>query len=230
MRRDYTVDGGIRIATYWRGDGPVVLLVHGWEGRGSQMGAFVEPLVKAGFQAVAVDLPAHGNSPGDSTDGFTCGRALRELCAEIGAIHGVVAHSFGGTCTLLAMAGGIRVNRTVLISPGVEREAFFQGFANIVGLPERATDELRRLMIERFGEHQWNVFTPERLGEVLDAGSGASLVVHDVDDDEVPYIDSVELTRRAASARLVSTRGAGHRRLLREPRVVGDISAFIAGG
>lgn len=228
MRRDHAVDG-TRIATYWRGDGPVVLLVHGWEGRGSQMGAFIGRLVDAGFQAVAVDLPAHGNSAGDSTDGFSCGRALRELCSEIGSIHGIVAHSFGGTCALLAMAGGIRMNRTVLISPGVDREAFFQGFANIVGLPARATDELRRLMFERFGEREWSVFTPERLGKVLDAGSGASLVVHDVDDDEVPYIDSVELTRRARSPRLVSTRGAGHRRILREPRIVDFIVDFIAG-
>ena len=118
------------------------------------MGAFVAPLVGAGFQAVAVDLPAHGNSAGDSTDGFTCGRALRELCAEIGPVHGIVAHSFGGTSVLLAMAQGLRVNRTVLISPGVDREAFFNGFARIVGLPQRATDELRRLMFERFGEHE----------------------------------------------------------------------------
>jgi pimeloyl-ACP methyl ester carboxylesterase len=230
VRKDFAVNDGIEIATYWRGNGPVVLLLHGWEGRGSQMGAFVEPLVNAGFQTVAVDLPAHGNSPGNSTDGFTCGRALRELGADIGAIHGIVAHSFGGTCSLLAMAGGLRVNRTVLISPGVEREAFFEGFANIVGLPERATDEVRRLMIERFGEHEWSVFTPQRLGEVLDTGSGDSLIVHDVDDDEVPYNDSVELIRRAASVHLISTRGAGHRRILREPRVVERVTTFIAGG
>jgi len=127
------------------------------------------------------------------------------------------------------MAGGIRIDRPVLISPGVEREAFFQGFANIVGLPERATDELRRLMFERFGEHEWSVFTPERLAGVLGTGSNASLVVHDVDDEEVPYIDSVQLTRLTKSARLVSTRGAGHRRILRIPRIVDDITTFIAG-
>ena len=73
-----------------------------------------------------------------------------------------------------------------------------------------------------------SVFEPERQGEMLDAGSGSSLVVHDVDDEEMPYNDSVQLTHRTRKSRLVSTRGAGHRRILRMPRVVELISAFIA--
>ena len=43
---------------YSWGSGPTVLLVHGWEGRGSQLSAFAPALVKAGFRVVAVDMPA----------------------------------------------------------------------------------------------------------------------------------------------------------------------------
>ena len=46
------------------GAGPSVLLVHGWEGRGAQLGALVDPLVAAGYRVVALDGPAHGDSPG----------------------------------------------------------------------------------------------------------------------------------------------------------------------
>ena len=53
-------------ATAW-GAGPTVLLVHGWEGRGAQLGALVDPLVAAGYRAVALDGPAHGDSPGVTT-------------------------------------------------------------------------------------------------------------------------------------------------------------------
>src|SRR5262249_54885618 len=35
----------VRVAAWRWGHGPSVLLVHGWEGRGSQLGAFIEPLV-----------------------------------------------------------------------------------------------------------------------------------------------------------------------------------------
>ena len=37
------------------GSGPTVLLVHGWNGRGTQLGAFIEPLVARGYQVVAFD-------------------------------------------------------------------------------------------------------------------------------------------------------------------------------
>src|SRR5678816_1021873 len=54
----------VPVATWRWGVGPTVLLVHGWEGRGSQLGAFVEPLVAAGMSVVAFDAPGHGDSPG----------------------------------------------------------------------------------------------------------------------------------------------------------------------
>jgi pimeloyl-ACP methyl ester carboxylesterase len=228
-RRQFEVEGH-SIATYWSGEGKVVLLVHGWEGRGSQMGAFVQPLVDAGFCAVALDLPAHGGSSGEMTDGFTCGRVVAALSKEIGGVHGVVGHSFGGTAVLLAMAGGLEVERAVLISPGVKGDTFFTGYARIVGLPDRGTAELRRVIMARYGHENWGVFTTENLGDVLGRQAGAALVVHDVDDREVAHGESVELARRTRGARMLSTRGAGHRRILRDRQVVRSVVAFMGEG
>src|SRR5262245_4564104 len=45
--------GERRLATWTWGAGPRILLVHGWGGRGGQMGAFVEPLVAEGFSVTA---------------------------------------------------------------------------------------------------------------------------------------------------------------------------------
>jgi pimeloyl-ACP methyl ester carboxylesterase len=227
-RRQFQVENH-SIATYWWGEGPIVLLLHGWEGRGSQMGAFVAPLVEAGYRVVAVDLPAHGNSSGHSTDGFTCGRVVHALCDQLGVIHGVVAHSFGGSSVLLAMAGGLEIERVVLISPGVKGDTFFTGFAKIIGLSEGGTDELRRVIHQRFIHEDWSVFTPRNLGQVLAAQSGAALIVHDYDDVEVSHSESVELARWSQGARLLSTRGVGHRRILRSRPVIRSVAAFIAG-
>lgn len=228
-RREFRVEDHT-IATHWWGKGPVVLLVHGWEGRGSQLGAFVMPLVEAGFQAVAVDLPAHGGSSGETTDGFACGRVVAALCKEIGGVYGAVTHSFGGTAVLLAMSGGLEVERAVLISPGIKGDTFFTGFAKIVGLPERATDELRRIILERFGRENWSIFTAQKQGEVLGEKAGATLVVHDIGDHEVAYTDSVELTHWTRGARLLSTRGVGHRRILRDKLVVQNVISFMSDG
>src|SRR5262249_38625469 len=52
--------GGRRLAMGKGGRGPAVLLAHGWGGRGTQLGAFVDPLVTRGFSVVAFDAPGHG--------------------------------------------------------------------------------------------------------------------------------------------------------------------------
>src|ERR1051325_9513457 len=44
---------------------PVVLMLHGWEGRPTQFAGFVTPLVAAGRQVIALEAPGHGESPGE---------------------------------------------------------------------------------------------------------------------------------------------------------------------
>ncbi|MDT1028360.1 alpha/beta hydrolase, partial [Pseudomonas paraeruginosa] len=49
----------------WRwGEGPAVLLLHGWGGRPTQFAHLSEQLVGAGYCVFALDAPAHGRSPG----------------------------------------------------------------------------------------------------------------------------------------------------------------------
>jgi pimeloyl-ACP methyl ester carboxylesterase len=48
----------------WLGDGPTVLFIHGWSGRGSQFYEWVNPLVKAGYSVVFMDASGHGDSDG----------------------------------------------------------------------------------------------------------------------------------------------------------------------
>jgi pimeloyl-ACP methyl ester carboxylesterase len=54
-------------ATAW-GEGPTVLLAHGWESRRTHWSAFVPALTAAGYRAVAIDAPAHGDSPGETSN------------------------------------------------------------------------------------------------------------------------------------------------------------------
>ena len=55
-----------RLAVYQWGDTakPCVLLVHGWNGRGTQMAGFVAPLIEQGYRVLTLDLPGHGDSSG----------------------------------------------------------------------------------------------------------------------------------------------------------------------
>ena len=71
-------------------------------GRGLQLGAFVEPLVEAGYRVVAYDGPAHGESPGRRTNIFKLTEGLMAVADAVGPLSGVIAHSLGTTAVLLA--------------------------------------------------------------------------------------------------------------------------------
>src|SRR5687768_6915442 len=78
---DVLLPRGGRVAAWSWGEGPAVLLVHGWESRAAQLGAFVAPLVENGFSAVAFDAPAHGQSPGQRASLRTFAEATRAVAA-----------------------------------------------------------------------------------------------------------------------------------------------------
>ena len=104
---------------------------------------------------------------------------------------------------------------------------FFRGFAEIIGLPTKSTEALRDRVIERFGGEHWGKFTNEHQGGILARQSDGAMVVHDTDDREVPYHQSVELAHHTEGAQLLTTRGLGHRRILRDTTVVAEVAAFV---
>jgi hypothetical protein len=56
-----------------------------------------------------------------------------------------------------------------------------------------------------------------------------TLIVHDRADRSIPVADGIAIAEAWPTARLHVTSGLGHRRLLREPEVVGAVVDFIDG-
>src|SRR5262249_40138903 len=64
--------GPSSIVTEAWGEGPAVYLLHGWGGDRTSWHRFVGPLTRAGFRAVTLDAPGHGDSgPGAYGPGRT---------------------------------------------------------------------------------------------------------------------------------------------------------------
>jgi len=90
------------------GQGPAVLLMHGWEGRPTQFASLITALVEAGYSVIALDGPAHGRSPGREAHVLLFARAMLEAAAELPPLHAVVGHSMGGASAMLAVQLGLR--------------------------------------------------------------------------------------------------------------------------
>jgi len=235
--RPFTVDVALRSPRWngqhrqlaaWRwGHGPIVLLVHGWEGRGSQLGALVEPLVAAGLSVVTFDAPAHGDSPGSQlylTDHADC---IVDVVAAIGPVHAIVAHSFGAAAVLLAHTrGGVEARRNVMLAPNVVIDDSVAKFADIVGLDDRDRSSLEGQLADRTGVGIDSL----RLDRLIGARSSSLLVIHDRGDREVPFEDGQRLALLWPDAELLATDGLGHRRILRDPAVIARVVNAVHDG
>jgi pimeloyl-ACP methyl ester carboxylesterase len=222
-QRLYGAPGGLH-GWQW-GDGPPVLLLHGWEGRASQLGAFVAPLVTAGHRVLAFDAPAHGSSPGTQASLFDFARVVEEADRHFGPLHAVVAHSFGAPGAMLAMAAGVRPRAAVFIAPPIALENGTRIFARVLGLSEDVRTRMKARLEARLGR----TFAEIEATRVAPRMTAPLLLVHDRRDREVPWEAGARLAGAWPGAILHTTDGLGHHRILRDEQVIARAVRFIAG-
>jgi pimeloyl-ACP methyl ester carboxylesterase len=219
---------GRHIATWRWGsrDAPLVVLAHGWGGYAAQMRAFVFPLVSAGFQVVAYDQPAHGVSEGRLTGLPDFAEVLAEISWHYGGAHAVVAHSLGAGAAGLALANGkLRFDKVVLVSPPADLVGYSRRFARWHWMPEAVRRAMQSAIEERYGV-AWESLEVTRLAPRLRT---PALVIHDRDDRMVPWTHGAQVAQVWPGARLMSTDGLGHLRILRDDAVTRAAADFIGG-
>lgn len=215
--------GDHRLAIWSWGSGPTVLLVHGWEGRGSQLAAFAEPLLSAGFRVVTFDAPGHGQSSGRSSSLIEMAKAIRDVAEWAGAVEAVVAHSAGASVTNIALDQGLQAKALVYLAPANDPGSFLGTVAGMLGLsPEIALVAQMRI------EKRFDVYWSDLVGTALAPRMELPLTVfHDREDREVPWSNGRDLVRPWPGATLRTVVGLGHRRILRDPEVIDDAVAWL---
>jgi pimeloyl-ACP methyl ester carboxylesterase len=208
----------------WGTDGPRVLLVHGWEGRGGQLGALVAPLTSLDFRVVTFDAPAHGDSAGGQSSLFHFADAVERAVEAFGPFHAIVTHSMGGASTLWASRNGPLASRLVMIAPPIDLRDFTRSLSRVLGLPEDVRGRVHRRLGARFGVSIEDV----RAEHLASSMHGPLLVIHDEDDRDVPVACGEAIARAWPGAELVKTHGLGHRRVLRDPATLDAVVRFVA--
>lgn len=225
-----TIPSGAGSLPAWSwGSGPLVLLVHGWGGNGSQMAALVEPLRRAGFRPVFLDFPGHGSSPGVRSSLPAWAEALRNAAAVASgelAAHAVIAHSFGCAATALAIDRGLRVETAVFLAPAAEPTAYFERFVGGAVADRGAVTAAQQRMEKRLGIEFAELSVPT----IAARQQAPLLVVHDAGDRETPFQDGAAIARAWPGGELMTTRGLGHRRLLGDSAVIERAVSFVAAG
>lgn len=208
----------------------IVLLIHGWESRGSRFFAIIEQLLHAGYSAVTFDMPGHGSSAGKTTTILECDEICRQLQGQFGEFEAVIAHSFGVPCAFYTLKNGLSAKRLVAIAGLADFSYLVDEFSRILelkpGMHRRLRVKVERLFSTK--EDIWNEFSawanPERLTIPI-------LVVHDEQDAVVPISQACKIKEAYPDqVVLVETSGLGHRNILFHNQVVNEVTTFIARG
>ncbi len=214
----------------WGKGDRTVLLVHGWESRGTAMRSFVPELLEAGFRVVTFDAPAHGNSQGTNLNLMQFAGAVRAIIQQTGGVHGIITHSFGGAATAFAMAHldtGIEVEKLVLIAVPASTQKVVRNAMRLMNMPPAAVERFRKILRQKV-----NNLSFEQTDLVHSLGKvkvGEVLVVHDKLDDSVPFESAEALFERHEHVSLLVTQGWGHFKLMKRREVTGRVTNFVAG-
>jgi pimeloyl-ACP methyl ester carboxylesterase len=203
------------------GEGPLVVLVHGWQGAASQLQSLAHSVIAAGFRVALFDMPAHGAASGWSTSGVEFMRIVESIARELGPLHAIVGHSLGGTAALMALARGVPSGGVVAIAPMPSFDFALRNYARAYALPPRAKELLARRLEERTGLER------AEMDLKLVQQQAPVLLVHDLLDRIVPPRHSRRLRDRWRDARLFETLGLGHNRVLQAEHVAQAIVAFL---
>lgn len=233
---------GGKLAVLRWGQGPLVVLVHGWNGRGTQLGAFVAPLVQAGYQVIAFDAPGHGGSAGTTSSLVRFAEAFEAVVDAtkpfFQPLAGVIAHSMGGAAVTFALSRarerdavgvgvepGARSPRLAFIAPPVDVRDFVTTVSGELGLSDRTRGALESALERRVGKRIEDLHAL-RLAKTMTA---PLFIVHDEQDRAVPIECGEQLAEAWPGALLKKTRGLGHNRILRDPATVQSVVDYVKG-
>lgn len=230
-QREYLSVRGREVATYrWGAGDRTVLLLHGWQGRASQLAPIVRELVAAGWRVISFDAPAHGASQGRRADIIDWLDASAQLARRHGGFDAIVGHCFGGLAALAVAREDASISSVAVIAGAASPAAFLGEFSAILDLDAATRLRFEQLFYARVGETAASAI--EHYDAVAKPLPSATelLVVHDRDDRRMPDPDSLRLhAAHAGRSRLVRTTGLGHTRLLSDDAVLDAVSALVRG-
>ncbi len=213
----------IRIQTYrWKGKGPTLLLMHGWESNTFRWRNLVTRLQQEDYNIVAMDAPAHGNTSGTIFHVPLYANCAQKVIETYKPTH-IIGHSIGGMSMLYNQYSFPRNTTQKLVSLGAPSELsdFMRQYQAILGLNKRMMQHLEAHFIALFGFQFADFSTSKFVKEISKKG----LLVHDEFDAIAPIWSSEQVHANWKNSIFIKTKGLGHS--LHQDKVRDQIIHFL---
>ncbi len=218
---EYSVKG------YVWGDGPAILLLHGWQTNATRWRAFIPRLVEAGYSVIAIDAPAHGRSKGTSLTLLQYIEVAKRVLDTVPPLHAIIGHSLGAMAGVIGLSQSKcpRPHKMVLLGTFSSPKGLLDQFANYLGLKPRLIESIESEVKRLSGKH---IDQLELTQHLTKSQVDQIQIIHDQFDRIAPVDHAYRLAAALENPELVITEGCGHRLL--KPRVVDTVIDFIQRG
>lgn len=208
----------------WGNSGPKVLLVHGWSGRATQFFKMAEVLVEQGYHVFAVEAPAHGDSPQKKTHMLEFVDCIEVAQQKFGNFNLAIGHSLGGMAIFNAFKRNLNAAKVVVIGTPSNIRNVVHDFCEKV----RANKEVANGIISTI-EKSYALKVEDASTDTLAAEfQPKGLIIHDEQDQDIGLDNAQELAEKWTQAKLLVTKGLGHRKVLMDQKVMEEILHFLS--
>lgn len=221
-----TPEGAVQ--AYQLGQGPTVVLVHGWGSGASTFFPLMRGLAQCGFKALAFDHLGHGHSNTNKASLFHFISSTNAVLEHVrrrsmDGLAAVVAHSMGCIAVANVQTKLIRDIPLMLISPIYDFKQYITRQVNSMGMhPNLCQQYLARLE----QDPQLSLDKIDIRKKLVPYASDIVLV-HDKTDEESSYLDSVKLSAANPLMKLLLTKGSGHQLIVNSESVWQQLKSHL---
>jgi len=203
------------------------LILHGFSSAAHKFDSYVALLINKGYEVLAFDAPAHGDSDGKMTNAMEYMDLIKKAVELYGPIDCFIAHSFGGIGLGLAMETMPHNASTkiVFIAPATETTSAIDGAFQLLKIKDPKVRQLfNDIVLEKGGQYpEW--FSIRRAAHQIKADI---LWIHDEDDDITPVKDALQVKAdNHPNIQFLITKKLGHRKIYHDAAVKKAIENFV---
>src|SRR3954469_3236552 len=192
-----------------KSNGCKLLICHGFDSNSYRFERYIKPLLQDGFEVFAFDAPAHGVSSGKTITALLYRDMILQANEKFGPFAIIMAHSFGGIASALAIESLELTNlkKLVLIAPATETTRSLDDFCKYLDISSRLKKEMEKMIVEIEGRPaSWY-----SVARIIRSATIPTLWLHDKSDTITPYEDMEDLTKsNLPHVKFLITDGLGH--------------------
>lgn len=197
-----------KIQCYIWGNGTKkILLAHGFNSNAARWRVLCNLLLAKGYQVIALDVPAHGNSDWNRVNGLLYARVIEQVMNRFKPHH-VVGHSFAGIAIsyYFSKLNPLPVEKMVFLGVPNDLLDVTQVFFDTLKLNQKVRAAYLKAFQEKFN-YPTSYF---KLNNLLQEVRISNLIIHDEQDDIASFEGAKTLHQSLANSTFLPTKNLGH--------------------